>query len=152
MDFLGRSRGSQEPNHLHVVMFFCCCFCCIFSPLYLLPCVRLFFQSLCYLFPPPDVGLHLIIVLLFLCLQSIPLPRRLIMRRVNSLLLRLHSLRMMVLSGLLTAVHVCSFIGITTQVNTLHSGLWALVLSRDGVLFPSLFALAYDNSRFHVSS
>lgn len=45
---------------------------------------------------------------------------------VNSVLLRHHSLRMMVLSGLLTCVDVCSFSGITAQVNTLHLGLWGL--------------------------
>lgn len=78
------------------------------------------------LFVSSPVGLYLIIVLLFLCQQFIPLPCHLIMCCVNSVLLRHHSLRMMVLSGLLTCVDVCSFIGITAQVNTLHLGLWGL--------------------------
>lgn len=78
------------------------------------------------LFVSSRVGLYLIIVLLFLCQQFIPLPCHLIMCCVNSVLLWHHSLPMMVSSGLLTCVDVCSFIGITAQVNTLHLGLWGL--------------------------
>lgn len=120
MDFLGRSCSSQEPNHLHGVMSF---FLFLYPPLR----VRLFFNPcvwpiICFL----PCRLYLIIALLFLCQQFIPFPRHLIMCCVNSLLLRHYSLRMMVLSGLLTCVDVCSFIGITAQVNTLHLGLWGL--------------------------
>lgn len=78
------------------------------------------------LFVSSHVGLYLIIVLLFLCQQFILLPCHLIMCCVNSVLLRHHSLRMMVLSGVLTCVDVCSFIGISAQVNTLHLGLCGL--------------------------
>lgn len=128
MDFLGRSCSSQEPNHLHGVMSFL---------LLLLLFLFLFFLTssstmvVCFpipvfglLFVSSHVSLYLIIVLLFLCQQFIRLPRHLIMCCVNSLLSRLHSLWMMVLSGLLTCVDVCSFIGITAQVNTLHLGVW----------------------------
>lgn len=120
MDFLGRSCSSQEPNHLHGVM----SFFFFFTPSFTFVCFPILVFGL--LFVSSHVGLFLIIVLLFLCQQFILLPCHLIMCCVNSVLLRHHSLRMIVLSGLLTCVDVCSFIGITAQVNTLHLGLWWL--------------------------
>lgn len=72
------------------------------------------------LFISSHVGLCLVLVLLFLCKQFILLPCHLITACVNSVLLPHHSLRMMLLSGLLTCVDACSFIGITAQVNRLH--------------------------------
>lgn len=47
---------------------------------------------------------------------------------LNSVLLQHHSLRMMVLSGLLTCGDVCSFIGIIAQVNTFDLGLLGAAL------------------------
>lgn len=120
MDFLGRNCSSQEPNHLHGVMFFF-----LNSP------PRSFvFPILVFglLFVSSHVGLYLIIVLLFLCQQFILLPCHLIMCCVNSVLLQHHSLRMMVLSGLLTCGDVCSFIGIIAQVNTFDLGLLGAAL------------------------
>lgn len=78
------------------------------------------------LFVSFHVRLYLIMVLLFLCQQFILLPCHLIMCCVNRVLLCCRSLRMMELSGLLTCVDVCLFIGITAQVYTLHLGLWRL--------------------------
>lgn len=77
MDFLGRSRSSQEPNHLHGVMSFF-----FFSPPPLSSPPRFVcFPVLAFglLFVSYHVGLYLIIVLLFLCQQFIPLPCHLIM-------------------------------------------------------------------------
>lgn len=120
MDFLGRSCSSQEPNHLHGVMSFF-----FFTPSSTFVCFPILVFGL--LFVSSHVGLYLIIVLLFLCQQFIPLPCHLIMCCVNNVLLQHHSLRMMVLSGLLTCVNVYSFSGITAQVNTLHLGLRGLL-------------------------
>lgn len=119
MDFLGRSCSSQEPNHLHGVMSFF-----FFTPSSTFVCFPILVFGL--LFVSSHVGLYLIIVLLFLCQQFIPLPCHLITCCVNSVLLWHHSLPMMLSSGLLTCVDVCSFIGITAQVNTLRLGLWGL--------------------------
>ena len=91
------------------------------------------------LFVSSHVRLYLIIVLLFLCQQFVPLPRHLITCCVNSLWLRHYSLPMMVLSGLLTCVDVCSFIWITAQVNTLHLGLWGLFSEGSATAFISCF-------------
>lgn len=123
MDFLGRNYDSQEPNHLHGIMFliFLCCFLflyifCTSSSTFIcfpIPVFGLLFVS-------SHVGLYLIIVLLFLCQQFIPLPCHLITRCVNSVLPRHHSLPMMLLSGLLTCVDARSFIRITAQVNRLR--------------------------------
>lgn len=92
-----------------------------FTPSFLFVCFPILVFGL--LFVSSHVGLYLIIVLLFLCQQFIPLPCHLIMCCVNSALLQHHSLLMMLLSGLLTCVDVCSFIGITSQVNTVGLGL-----------------------------
>lgn len=120
MDFLGRGRSSQEPNHLHGVM-------SSFPPP---PSTFVCFPILVFglLFVSFHVRLYLTMVLLFLCQQFILLPCHLIMCCVNKVLLCCRSLRMMDLSGLLTCVDVCSFIGITAQVYTLHLGLWRLFL------------------------
>lgn len=91
------------------------------------------------LFVSSHVGLYLIIVLLFLCQQFVLLPRHLITCCVNSLWLRHYSLPMMVLSGLLTCVDVCSSIWITAQVNTLHLGLCGLFSEGSATAFMSCF-------------
>lgn len=123
MDFLGRNCSSQEPNHLHGVMFF---FVFFFKLSSTLICFSILVFGL--LFVSSHVGLYLIIVLLFLYQQFILLPCHLIMCCVNSVLLQHHSLRMMVLSGLLTCGDVCSFIGIIAQVNTFDLGLLGAAL------------------------
>lgn len=82
-------------------------------------------------------------VLLFLCQQFILLPCHLIMCCVNRVLLCCCSLRMMELSGLLTCVAECLFIGIIAQVCTLHLGLWRLfsagLTSADIFVFQTLY-------------
>lgn len=87
------------------------------------------------LFVSSHVGLYLVIVLLFLCQQFIVLPCHLITCCVNSVLLRRHSLRMMVFSGLLTCADVCSFVwdycsGKYTSFGTLGTVLRGLKTSR----------------------
>lgn len=118
MDFLGRGRSSQEPNHLHGVM------SSFPPPSSTFVCFPILVFGL--LFVSFHVRLYLIMVLLFLCQQFILLPCHLIMCCVNRVLLCCRSLWMTDLSGLLTCVDVCSFIGITAQVYTLHWGLWRL--------------------------
>lgn len=80
------------------------------------------------LFVSSHVGLYLIIVLLFLCQQFILLPCHLIMCCVNTVCCCCIILcGWWCYLGLLTGVDVCSFIGITAQVNTFHLGLWGLL-------------------------
>lgn len=116
MDFLGRGWSSQEPNHLHGVMSF------FPPPASTSVCFPILVFGL--LFVSFHVRLDLIMVLLFLCQQFILLPCHLIMCCVNRVLLCCCSLRMIELSGLLTCVAVCLYIGIISQVYALHLGLW----------------------------
>lgn len=85
MDFLGRGRSSQEPNHLHGVM------SSFPPPSSTFVCFPILVFGL--LFVSFHVRLYLIMVLLFLCQQFILLPCHLIMCCVNRVLLCCRSLR-----------------------------------------------------------